>query len=510
MIWSFLKIFVFLVMVLALTTGASYLMQAQGGVQITAMGQEITLAPLQSVIAASALVVVLYVFFKLAGLLVATLRFLNGDETAVSRYFDRNRDRKGARALSEALMALASGEGRLAIAKAEKARKYLQTPDLTDLLIAQAAELSGDGARAEKVYRKLVQKDDTRFVGIRGLMKQKLAAGDTEVALKLAEKAFALRPKHEEVQDVLLQLQTDTSDWKGARATLAAKLRSGALPRDVHKRRDAVLALSEARDVLDTGKSIEAREAAIAASKKSPDLVPATAMAARGYIAENRPRNAVRLLRKAWEIEPHPDLAAAFADIEPEETPTARLRRFQTLTNLRKDHPETRMLLAELNLAAEDFPAARRALGDLVEQQADARVLTIMAAIERGEGADEAIVRAWLTKALVAPRGPQWVCDACNNIHADWAPTCDNCHGLDTLSWKTPPQSATSLPGGAEMLPLLVGQPATTSEPPSANAVAEVSTTTVTPEVEDAELADETSENGPKTTIGTASGKTAA
>ena len=32
MIWSFLKIFVFLVMVLALTTGASYLMQAQGGV----------------------------------------------------------------------------------------------------------------------------------------------------------------------------------------------------------------------------------------------------------------------------------------------------------------------------------------------------------------------------------------------------------------------------------------------------------------------------------------------
>ena len=60
------------------------------------------------------------------------------------------------------------------------------------------------------------------------------------------------------------------------------------------------------------------------------------------------------------------------------------------------------------------------------------------------------------------------------------------------------------------MLPLLVGQPATTPEPPSANAVAEVSTTTVTPEVEDAELADETSENGPKTTIGTASGKTAA
>ena len=29
-----------------------------------------------------------------AGLLLAVLKFLNGDETAISRYFDRNRERK--------------------------------------------------------------------------------------------------------------------------------------------------------------------------------------------------------------------------------------------------------------------------------------------------------------------------------------------------------------------------------------------------------------------------------
>ena len=37
-----------------------------------------------------------------------TLKFINGDETAISRYFDRNRERKGYQALSEGLMALAS------------------------------------------------------------------------------------------------------------------------------------------------------------------------------------------------------------------------------------------------------------------------------------------------------------------------------------------------------------------------------------------------------------------
>ena len=76
-------------------------------------------------------------------------------------------------------------------------------------------------------------------------------------------------------------------------------------------------------------------------------------------------------------------------------------------------------------------------------------------------------MRGWLTRALTAPRGPQWVCDNCHAIHATWAPTCKNCHGFDTLSWKTPPAGEVAMPAGTEMLPLIVGRndtnlPATT------------------------------------------------
>src|SRR5690606_33451732 len=141
----------------------------------------------------------------------------------------------------------------------------------------------------------------------------------------LAEKAFTLKPKHTPTQDVLLRLQAEKADWAGARKTLAAKLKHGALPRDVHRRRAAVLALGEARDIVDEGKSIEAREAAIEANRLSPDLVPAATMAARAYIADGKKRQAGRVIRKAWESQPHPDLAAAFADIEPGETPQERI-----------------------------------------------------------------------------------------------------------------------------------------------------------------------------------------
>ncbi|KQI73649.1 heme biosynthesis protein HemY [Loktanella sp. 5RATIMAR09] len=465
MLWSLTKIIAFVLLVTALTYGGTQLMEVDGGTTVDVAGQEFRLSPLEMVFALVALVVAVWLGLKLLALLVATFKFLNGDETAISRYFDRNRERKGYEALSEGMMALASGEGHLAMTKAARADKYLKQPQLTNLLTAQAAEMTGDRKTAEETYKKLLADDKTRFVGVRGIMKQKLAEGDTDTAMALAQKAFALKPKHEETQDVLLRLQAEKSDWDGARKTLGAKLKSGSLPRDVHKRRDAVLALSQARDILDEGKTIEAREAAIEANRLSPDLIPAAIMAARGYIGEGNARYATRVLTKAWNAQPHPDIAAAFAEIVPDETSEARIKRFTSLTKATADNPETKMLMAELQISAEDFPAAKRALGDLVEKQPTARVLTLMAAIERGEGADDSVVRGWLTKALTAPRGPQWICDKCQHIHATWGPTCGNCGAFDTLAWKTPPISEVAMPAGTEMLPLIVGRAADAALP---------------------------------------------
>lgn len=457
MLWSIIKIAVFIALVAAASFAAIYLLELDGGVRVVMAGQEFNLTPLVAVIALIVLVIAIWVLLKLASLLIAVLRFINGDETAISRYFDKSRQEKGYRALSEGMMALASGEGDVAMAKASRAERYLRKPALTNLLTAQAAEMSGDRRKAQEVYKRLLQNEKTRFVGVRGIMRQKLSEGDTDTALKLAQTAFALKPRHEEVQDTLLKLQAQKHDWSGARETLRAKLKYGGLPRDVHRRRDAVLALTEARDILDEGKDIEAKEEAIEANRLSPDLIPAAVMAARAYIADGSKRHAARVVRKAWGVQPHPDLAAVFAEIEPDESPKDRLKRFAKLLKAHPDHRETRLIEAELHIAAEDFPGARRALGDLAEEDPDTRTLTMMAAIERGEGASDAVVKGWLTRALSAPRGPQWVCENCHHIHAEWVPACENCQSFDTLTWTSPPASTVTSPTGVEMLPLIVG-----------------------------------------------------
>ena len=462
MLLSLLKILVFLVLVAALAMGITYLLDAEniilGDVQTTIAGTEYTISPLQTVILIFILSVGVWLVLRLFTLLVAILRFINGDETAVSRYFFRNRERKGYQAFSEGMLALASGEGGVAMSKATKAERYLKKPALTNLLAAQAAEMSGDRQKATEIYKTLITDHQTRFVGIRGILKQRLENGETDVALKLAEKAFLIKPKHEETQDILLSLQARSKDWEGARKTLNAKLRHGSMPRDVHKRRDAVLALSQARGILSAGETIEAREAAIESNRLSPDLVPAAVMAARSYIEQGKIKYALRVIKKAWEAQPHPDLAAVFCEIAPDETALERLKRFEMLSKLAPEHRETKLTLAELHLVAEDFPGARRALGTLLDHQPDAHILTIMAAIERGEGGEDQAVRAWLAKALSAQRGPQWVCENCQTAQPEWDPVCPTCEAFDTMSWKEPPATTFSSSTHMEMLPLLVGK----------------------------------------------------
>lgn len=456
MIWSLIKAAIFIGLAIALTFGLSFIMETPGGVRIAFGGQEINLEPIGFVVAILVLLLAFWILLKLAGLLVATLRFISGDETALSRFWGRNRERRGYDALAEGMIALAAGEGTTAAAQANKAERLLNRPELTRLLNAQACEMSGDTSGALKHYKELLQDNRTRFVGVQGILKQKLAEGDTETALKLAEKAFALRPRHGGNLDTLFALQSEHADWSGARTTLAAKQRAKTLPKDVAKRRDAVLSLADAVKALADGHPALARDSAVYANKTAPTLVPAAVMAARMLLDDGKVRPATKVLKSAWQVMPHPDLAAAFGALVQDETAEARRKRFEQLARLHPNHPETKMLLAELALSEEDFPAARRAIGDLAEDQPTTRSLALMAAIEQGSGADELTVRAFLAKALSASRGEQWVCSACGHAHAEWTPACTNCNAFDTLDWKMPAKPENDAPMDA-ILPLILG-----------------------------------------------------
>ncbi len=456
MIWSMLKIVLFVLTIALLSVLVSWITDVESDVRIVVAGWEITTAPITLAAALLLLFPAFWLFFFLVGLVHACLRFMVGDETALSRYLNKNREKRGFEALAGSLVALASGDSRLAMTKADRAEKLLKRPEITGILAAQAAERSGDRAKAADHYKALLQHEDTRFAGLSGLLRHKISDGDADTALKLAEKAFAINPKHGEIQDTLLTLQSTEEDWTGAAATLEAKHKSGKLPRDVYTRRNAILNYVNAREKIAAGNIEEGTKLLLAANRASPGLVPAAVQAARIRCENGEKRAAARIVRNAWKLGSHPDLAAAYAEIEPNETAEARRRRFVQLLGKSRQQPEAKMIMAEIMIAEDDFPAARREIGKLAEEHPTVRSLVIMAAIERGEGADEAVVRGWLTRAVSASRGQQWLCDACQHIHTEWKPLCEECGGFDSLSWKEASGSDCIHTSSVGMLPLVV------------------------------------------------------
>ena len=104
MLISLFRLSLFLTIIMALAWGASYLASDQnkilGTTIIEISGFEYLISPVQLLILLGLIILGAWIFLKIVSLILAIFRFINGDETAVSRYFDRNRERKGFRALS--------------------------------------------------------------------------------------------------------------------------------------------------------------------------------------------------------------------------------------------------------------------------------------------------------------------------------------------------------------------------------------------------------------------------
>ena len=49
-----------------------------------------------------------------------------------------------------------------------------------------------------------------------------------------------------------------------------------------------------------------------------------------------------------------------------------------------------------------------------------------MAAIEKGVGSSDAVVKGWLAKAVTAKRSKRWICSNCDS-QSEWEPVCKKC-----------------------------------------------------------------------------------
>ncbi|HTR87042.1 MAG TPA: heme biosynthesis HemY N-terminal domain-containing protein [Reyranella sp.] len=379
-------------------------------------------------------------------------RWIVGAPGALLDGWGESRRRRGYRALTQGLAAVAAGDGTEAQKNARLAERLLSEPSLTLLLSAQAAQLTGDREGARRTFNAMLEDEQMAFLGLRGLIAQSLRDGDPAQALGYAERAFKLRPQTPWVVHSLFDMQAQVGHWKDAQATLDTGLRTKVVTQEKGRTLKALLLVERSRAAdNDTDAMALAREAFALA----PERIAVSSRLAELQIKSDDGKRAQRTLERAWSLSPHPDLVELYLKASGESDPLKRVGVVQKLVAAKPDDLESHLALAQAALDANLWGEARRHLEAAGGTNPPVRVCRLMAEVEERAQSDQAKIHEWLAKAATAPADRAWRCSACGAHHETWRSVCESCGAFGTLHWRAPGTYAHVLPPEAQPTPAL-------------------------------------------------------
>jgi HemY protein len=419
-----IRIILFLVSITVIAAGFAWIADRPGEVAITWMGYSIETSVMVAAFAIAALVLVVMLLWSI-------VRAVLHSPEQVSLFIRHRRAIKGYLAVSRGLIAIGAGDLRLARKSAEEAARLSPGDPLALLLTAQSAQMAGDRSTAERAFREMTRRDETRLLGLRGLYIEAQRRNDADAARLAAEEAAKVRPAVAWAGQAVLDYRCAAADWAGALDALDHM--KGALEKPDYRRKRAILLVARAQALEDIDRDTS-RTLVLESVKLAPDLVPAAALAGRRLAESGEPRKARKILEAAWAMNPHPDIAESYAGLRLGDSARERLARMQRLAGKVPGQLEGALAVARAALDAREFATARAALAPYLSAPTR-RVATLMAEIEETEHGDEGRVREWMTRAMRASGDPVWTADGV--VSERWLPVSPSGR-LDGFEWRVP------------------------------------------------------------------------
>ncbi len=425
-----IRLLLFFVLLAAASFGFAWLADRPGEIVLTWQGYRIETTLLVALGAVAVLTIVLIITWSI-------LRFVFRIPAIMSLTARARRNTKGYAAVSKGMVAAAIGDAKVTEKAAREATKHLGDVPLAALLQAQSAQISGDRDKAIRTFNQMLENDETRVLGLRGLYLEACRNGDTAAAHVFAKEAYDLAPLPWAGQ-ALLEYHATADQWAAALAVVESSIARKAIDKTSGNRQRGVLKTGIAMELAGREPD-EALRIAREAIKLAPDLIPAYVTAGRLLARKGDIRRAGRILEDGWRVMAHPEIARAYLDMRPGDSAADRLARAKTLTEVYPDHIEARLTLARAALEARDFELARKTMDPVFDAnapRATVRACLLMADLEETEHGENGKVREWLGRATRAARDPMWISDGI--VTDTWAPASPVTGKLDAFIWETP------------------------------------------------------------------------
>ena len=182
-----LRIVLFLVLIALAGAGAAWVADQPGDVVMT-------WGAFRASPSVPVFVLCLGVFAVLIVLLWSILTVIWRMPGRMRRRRHEKRHARGRHAITHGLLAIGHGDTGLARRHAEAARRHAPDDPLALLLHAQSAQMDGNRDEAQRAFRAMAEREDTRLLGLRGLFIEAQRADDPVAAVMVAEEALKLSP----------------------------------------------------------------------------------------------------------------------------------------------------------------------------------------------------------------------------------------------------------------------------------------------------------------------------
>jgi len=384
-------------------------------------------------------VAIFLVLLAILSIIVWTIcRVIINGPAALNMFLNNRREKHGLEALRAGLVAIGSGDTRLADTMAKRAHNLLGPQPLTQLIYAQTALARQDFHEAIASFETMRAGNETKIIGLNGLFEIAVTQGDLKAAYALAEEAFEAADNLKWAGFASMEGRAAAGEWELALEALEALKKHHHVTKDEEINLKSTILTAQAA-VLEVEEPTKALKVAEAAHKLNPGLTNAAVIAGRIASANNEVSKATKILERAWKKSPHPDIAEIYAHARAGDTAIDRMQRVKNLIKKRSSHSEAPIALARSAIECGEFEEARAALGMIQDQDITKRICALHAQLEDADGNNTGKVREWLARAIKAPVDPIWIADGITS--QEWLPQSSITGKIGVFEWKIPPQS---------------------------------------------------------------------
>lgn len=377
----------------------------------------------------------------------------------LSKQREETRHQKGFNALTKGLVAIAAGDSKQATYYSKRAKNLLPMNQnnrggqqaLHLLLEAQAARLRGEEGLAQNRFEALMQDKEAGFLGIRGLLKAAMDKGNERLALEYVQQAAKLHPNQIWVIQTLYHLQIQNKMWDEVLKTAKQARKYKALEEEKIASDEIAIYLMRYDHFMAHDDETQALDNLKKAHKLNNDFTPTIIRYAEYFIKQGKKKKAANFIKKAWETNPHPDLARIWNQLVPsaERSQEKHMQWYQNLCDANKESVESYIMMANAAMDLGLWGEAKSFVLSAEEMKPSARIYRLRAIVEQNTSHSEESIQEIMEKAAAALPDKVWICLQTGMIYEEWTAVAAPHGSFNTVVWQYPGAGIQSASYGA-------------------------------------------------------------